>query len=59
MWKLAIFERWDTDLALDLEECDTLRAETPPVFLPRRGGEELDISLGGEVLPGPPYPDPV
>ena len=29
------------------------------VVLPRRGRGVLDISLGGEVWPGPSYPDPV
>ena len=28
-------------------------------FLARGGGGVLDISLGGEVRPGPLYPDPV
>ena len=29
------------------------------VVLPRKGRGVLDISLGGEVWPGPSYPDPV
>ena len=28
-------------------------------YYPGRGGGVLDISLGGEVWPGPSYPDPV
>ena len=28
-------------------------------YNPGRGGGVLDISLGGEVRPGPSYPDPV
>ena len=36
-----------------------LLSATQPFLVSSRGGEVLDISLGGDVRRGPSYPDPV